>query len=167
DQLIPFAKKERDELRKPALKLPLPDVSEYDTVFFGSPVWFHELPAATAQLLDSLDFLGKPVAPFLTAGGGPGDSMETLRTVARNARILEGKVVTRYASRPAEDIDREVDFWLKELSLAPAPPADARTGVPPAEAPPDPAPGGSGASPAAPSGAPAASAPPSPAPDGS
>jgi flavodoxin len=121
ENLIPYAKKERDELRKPTLKLPLPDISGYDTVFLGTPVWFHELPAAMSLFLDAMDFQGKPLVPFLTAGGGPGDSMDSLRSSAKNARVLEHKVITRYASRPAEDIDKEIDVWLATLRDGPQP----------------------------------------------
>ncbi|MDR2611554.1 MAG: NAD(P)H-dependent oxidoreductase [Deltaproteobacteria bacterium] len=122
DQLIPYAKKERDELRKPTLKGPLPDVGPYDMIFIGSPVWFHGLPAATSLFLAAMDFQGKPLAPFLTAGGGPGEAMAALRGSARNARLLEHRVITRYSSRPDEDIDREIDSWLKILQGGPPPP---------------------------------------------
>ncbi|MDR1039200.1 MAG: hypothetical protein LBR80_03355 [Deltaproteobacteria bacterium] len=115
DQLIPYAKEQRDALIKPNLIVPLPDVSGYDTVFLGTPVWFHELPPATALFLAAFDFQGKRLAPFLTCGGGPGDSLHSLRHSAKNAKVMEGKVLTRYASRPAEDIDKEIDLWLAAL----------------------------------------------------
>jgi flavodoxin len=115
EQLIPYAKKQRDELGKPTLKTPLPDLSGYDTIFLGSPVWFHELPPAVALYLEAMDFGDRQLAPFLTCGGGPGEAMETLRKSVRNARMLEPRVITRFASRPAEDIDREIDSWLQSL----------------------------------------------------
>ncbi|MDR1080449.1 MAG: hypothetical protein LBQ79_05710 [Deltaproteobacteria bacterium] len=119
--LIPYAKRERDELRWPELRRPLPDVGGYDTVFLGTPVWFHGLPPATVLFLEAMDFGGKPLAPFLTAGGGPGDSADALRNSARNARIMGHKVITRYASRPGEDIDKEIGLWLAALLAEPLP----------------------------------------------
>jgi flavodoxin len=132
DQLIPYAKKQRDESRKPYLKSPLPDPGPYQTVFMGTPVWFHDLPPAVTAFLESMDFQGKALAPFITAGGGPGEAMDALRSSARNARVLDAKVITRYQSRPAEDIDREISLWLG--ALRDGVPAD---GVPAGAAPAD------------------------------
>ncbi|MDR3154898.1 MAG: hypothetical protein LBW85_11700 [Deltaproteobacteria bacterium] len=169
EELIPYAKRQRDELRKPVLKGAPPDVSSYDTVFLGSPVWFHELPPAVTELLAVLDFQRKPLAPFLTAGGSAGDSAEQLRTLAKTALIREPLVVFRYMSRPGEEIDKEVEDWLKSLRDGPAieppsdAPADANAGAP--ESPPQaPAPAsGAPKAPAAEATAPAAPEAPAPA----
>jgi flavodoxin len=114
-ELIPYAKKERDELRNPTLKGSPPDFKEYDYIFFGTPVWFHDLPAATVLFLEKTDFGGKNVIPFLTAGGGPGDSLQSLTKAVKNAKLLQAKVLTRYGTHSAEEIQAEVATWLKSF----------------------------------------------------
>jgi flavodoxin len=113
--LIPYAKKERDELRVPTLRSSPPDFSSYDYIFFGTPVWFHDLPAATVLFLGKADFGGKKVIPFLTAGGGPGDSLLSLGKAVKNAELLQAKILTRYANRSQEEIESEVATWLKSF----------------------------------------------------
>ncbi|MDR1167241.1 MAG: hypothetical protein LBO66_15485 [Deltaproteobacteria bacterium] len=121
DKLIPFAKKMRDDNVLPTIKGTPPDVSGYDAIFLGTPVWFHDLPAPTQVFLENIDFQGKTVIPFVTAGGGPGDIMATLGEKIRNAKLLEAKIVTRFGIRPIDELEREIDAWLKTLAPAPAP----------------------------------------------
>jgi flavodoxin len=114
-ELIPYAKKERDELRVPTLRSSVPDFSSYDHIFFGTPVWFHDLPAATVLFLNAADFGGKKVIPFITAGGGPGDSLQSLSKTIKNAKLLQAKILTRYSNRSPEEIESEVATWLKSF----------------------------------------------------
>jgi flavodoxin len=118
EELIPYAKQERDELRKPTLKGNPPDFSSYDYIFLGTPVWFHNIATATQLFLENTDFNGKKVVPFITAGGGPGDSLETLTNSIKNAQLLEAKVLTRYSKLSQEEINSEVAKWLKAITLS-------------------------------------------------
>jgi flavodoxin len=114
--LIPYAKQERDELRLPTLKGETPDLGKYDCVFLGTPVWFHDVPPAVRLFLGEADFLGKPVIPFLTAGGGPGDTLATLTRLVKNGKLQRAKLLTRYSDRTPEEIDAEVGNWLVSLT---------------------------------------------------
>lgn len=40
------------------------DITEYDTVFFGTPIWAHELPPVVRTFIERHDFHGKTVMPF-------------------------------------------------------------------------------------------------------
>ncbi|MDR2351816.1 MAG: NAD(P)H-dependent oxidoreductase [Deltaproteobacteria bacterium] len=118
DQLIPYLKKLRDDKIIPKLKEFKLDISKYDYIFLGTPVWFHDIPAPTKVFLDQTDFAGKPVVPFVTAGGGPGEILTSLSEAIQNAEIKEAKIISRYAAKPQEDIINEVELWLESLNTS-------------------------------------------------
>jgi menaquinone-dependent protoporphyrinogen IX oxidase len=43
------------------------DFSQYDTVFIGFPIWWHEEPAVIRTFLDNIDLTGKQLYPFCTS----------------------------------------------------------------------------------------------------
>ena len=64
------AKKEMDEGKLPELTETDFDMSAYDTVYLGSPIWFGTIAAPIAAFLTEVDLTGKTVKPFVTHGGG-------------------------------------------------------------------------------------------------
>ena len=44
-------------------------MAEYDTVFFGFPVWWYDIPMPMYTFLDSYDLSGKTIIPFLSHEG--------------------------------------------------------------------------------------------------
>ena len=47
------------------------DFSQYDTVFIGFPIWWHEEPAVIRTFLDNTDLKGKELYPFCTSYESP------------------------------------------------------------------------------------------------
>ncbi len=54
---------------RPALAEPSPDLSEYDTVYIGFPIWWYTAPTIINSFLESTDFFGKRIVLFATSGG--------------------------------------------------------------------------------------------------
>ena len=56
------------------------DVSEYDLIVFGSPVWaFKPTPAIHTAIVNLKGCMGKPAVAFSTHGGRPGQTDETFK----------------------------------------------------------------------------------------
>lgn len=71
--------------------LPLPlDLSGYDVVFLGGPVWWFTIAPALRRFLMEADLSGKRVYPFLTSGGQPKDAFQDLEEACGDARVGEG-----------------------------------------------------------------------------
>ncbi len=108
-----------DELKKdvrPALAGELPDVSGYDTVFLGCPIWWGSEPMVVRSFLDAVDLSGKTVVPFTTHGGsGLGNVPANLQSRMPGATFLDGKAVAGTAVDGAHD---EVVDWAKSLDIA-------------------------------------------------
>ena len=88
----------KDRSSRPAMASK-PDVSGYDVILVGFPVWWYREPSIIDTFMESADFTGKTVVPFCTSGGsGIGDSAENMQALAPNAKVLEGKRFSPYTS---------------------------------------------------------------------
>ena len=75
------------------------DLSEYDTIFVGFPIWWYVAPTIINTFGESYNFSGKTIVPFATSGGsGMGKTTEELIPSFKDAKVVEGKVVNRMSS---------------------------------------------------------------------
>lgn len=67
--LVAKAKLELMRKVRPAIQDTFGDLSQYDTIFLGYPIWWGDLPMPVYTFLDSHTFGGKKIIPFSTHGG--------------------------------------------------------------------------------------------------
>lgn len=110
--------KNHDEMEKdylPPLKESDLDISKYDAVFIGYPVWATDVPQAVLSFLDEYDLSGKTVIPFCTHDGyGAGSSYETVEKASHAGKCLDGLAVE------AEDVPSAQDTvanWLDSIGM--------------------------------------------------
>lgn len=90
-----------DHNSRPELADRLADMSAYDTLYVGFPVWWYIAPTIINTFLESYDLSGKRIILFATSGGsGFGKAVQNLKVSAPDAEIIEGKV-----NPSAKDID--------------------------------------------------------------
>ena len=88
------------------------DVSGYDTILLGFPIWWYVAPTIVNTFLESCSLSGKTIIPFATSGSsGMGKTNEKLAPSCRGARLLEGSVL-RCGGKTAD-----VAAWVKGLGL--------------------------------------------------
>lgn len=69
------------------------DISKYDTIYLGFPIWWYIAPTIINTFLESYDFSGKKIILFATSGGsGFGKTVQNLQLSAANCKIIESKV---------------------------------------------------------------------------
>ncbi len=114
-ECIQDAKKELQRRELPALKKSPPDMSSYDLVLVGSPVWWYTVSTPVMRFLTQADFAGKKVAAFCTHEGGVGKFFPHFQEQAKNAVVLEG--LDLYKPRQAEEgeVSKALDSWLGKL----------------------------------------------------
>ena len=66
-----------DRSCRPAMAEPVPNMSQYDTILVGFPIWWYVDPRIVDTFLDSCDLSGKTVIPFATSGGSGIDRAES------------------------------------------------------------------------------------------
>ena len=95
---------------RPPIAGALPEVSEYDTVLIGFPIWWYVAPRIVNTFLEGCGFSGKRIAVFATSGGsGMGRTLDELRPSAPHAVWLSAK---RFDGRePAASLK----LWIEGL----------------------------------------------------
>lgn len=85
------------------------DVSAYDEILIGFPIWWYVAPTIINTFLESHDFAGKKIILFATSGGsGFGNTVKELQPSAPGAEIVEGKLLNRATQQT-------VTNWVEEL----------------------------------------------------
>ena len=69
------------------------DVTPYDTVIIGFPLWWYKAPHIIETFLESGDFAGRKVAVFCTSGSSPlGRTVDILKPLAPKAEWKGGNI---------------------------------------------------------------------------
>ena len=83
-----------DKSSRPAIVTGDVDVSGFDTILLGFPIWWYIAPTIINSFLEAYDFSGKTIVLFATSGGsGFGDAVSGLQPSAPGATIKEGKLL--------------------------------------------------------------------------
>lgn len=113
NDLAKYAKKEHDEDMRPEIKNNI-DISGYDRIYIGYPMWWYTFPMIIYTLFDKYDFTGKTIVPFNThMGSSDGGTYETIKKLEPGATVLKGLPVemSTAESRPKA----QVKAWLESL----------------------------------------------------
>ena len=85
-----------DPKARPALGGKRLDVSEYDVVFIGYPIWWDQAPRLINTFIESHNLKGKAVIPFATSGGSTiSGSAATLKRSYPALEWKEGRLLNR------------------------------------------------------------------------
>lgn len=89
------------------------NIQDYDTIFFGHPVWDMRLPTVVRTFLRDNDFSGKTIIPFNThAGYGTGKSVNEIKEFAPKANVLE---VLSIKDSNVKNAKSEVEKWVEKM----------------------------------------------------
>ena len=110
--LSDIAHQEINSSARPEIKDPLTNISQYNTIFLGYPIWFSHIPNIVITQLEKLNFKGKTIYPFNTHGSsGVGNSISEIKQYAPDAKVMDG-----YPIKGSEIANKEEDIidWLDE-----------------------------------------------------
>ena len=99
----------------PPLQNPMPDLSSYDTIFIGAPVWWFSAPPPLLSFLEQADLYGKKVVPFCTHGGNYGAFFNAIEDNIAGANILEGMVFEASLQKDPVALREKVSGYLARL----------------------------------------------------
>ncbi len=116
-ELTDVAKKEQSDKARPAYAGELPDLSGYDTVFIGAPVWWGDWPMILYTVFENNDFSGKKLVPFCThEGSGLSGFDKKLASACPDAEVLKGLAVRGNDAQNRQDpVRKTVRDWLSGL----------------------------------------------------
>ena len=98
------------------LKGVLPDLSSYDVIYFGTPIWWYTLPAPVSTFLKQTDFSGKTIVPFgIHRGSGWNKNLETIQELQPKAKLADGFTID--ARTPNEKTREQFRLFLSGLGI--------------------------------------------------
>ena len=90
NSVVEQGKKEVDSGFAPEIKPMNINMSDYDTIVLGTPVWWYTYAPAVKTFLDENDFSGKTVYAFATNGGWIGHTFNDVERECTGAEIKPG-----------------------------------------------------------------------------
>lgn len=111
---IAYAKEEQRNKARPAYKGDV-DISAYDTIFIGYPIWWGDLPPVVYTFIEEHDMDGKMIIPFCThEGSGMAGTARVFRRMFKHATVNSGiSVLGHIAQNDRHKADIAVTTWLK------------------------------------------------------
>lgn len=96
----------KDPSSRPEISNHVEDMSKYDTVFIGFPIWWYREPSIIDTFIDSYDFTNKKVLLFCTSGGsGIESAVSNVKKMIPEALSVEGKRLSNI---------KEAKQWIKK-----------------------------------------------------
>ena len=95
---------------RPELKALSVDVSKYDYVFLGYPIWWDLAPRTVNSFIEASDLDGKTMIPFATSGGSTiANSVAQLRKSYPKIKWQTGKLLNSVG-------EKEMRTWVSETT---------------------------------------------------
>ena len=111
--LIQLAKEEANNGELPPYEGNAPDLSQYDTVFIGGPVWWGTYPQVMFTLFKDINLDGKTVIPFTThEGSGLASCASDVKKAFPKATVTQGWSIYGHEVRTGR---AKVEKWLNSI----------------------------------------------------
>ena len=111
--LTQLAKEEANNGELPPYEGSAPDLSGYDTVFIGGPVWWGTYPQVMFTLFKDINLDGKTVYPFTThEGSGLANCVSDIKKAFPKANVQKGFSIYGHEVRTEK---AKVEKWTKSL----------------------------------------------------
>ena len=111
--LINLAKEEANKGELPPYEGTAPDLSQYDTVFIGGPVWWGTYPQVMFTLFRDINLDGKTVIPFTThEGSGLASCVSDVKKAFPKAKVTAGWSIYGHEVRSGR---AKVEKWINTV----------------------------------------------------
>ena len=117
--LTDVAKQEQNEKARPAYAGQTPELSQYDTIFIGAPVWWGDWPMILYTFFENNadELSGRTLIPFSThEGSGLSGFDRKLSSACPDSTVGEGLAIrgSDAQNRP-DEVRQAVNEWLEKL----------------------------------------------------
>ncbi len=118
-ELTDVGLQEQRDRARPAFAGELPDLSAYDTIFIGAPVWWGDWPMIMYTVFESTPISSKTLVPFSThAGSGLSGFDRSLAAAYPDCTIAKGLAVAGTDAQNNQDkVRSSVESWLNDLGF--------------------------------------------------
>ena len=114
DDMAQGALDDKENDRQFTFEQPLPDLSDVDTVFFGSPIWWYGMPQPVVNFFQQVDLSGKRFMYFsINRGSGNSGVIERLKALQPGLTVAAEYSLDAMQSN--ESAAEEFNAWLDSL----------------------------------------------------
>lgn len=112
DQMVQRAQQEQQRNERPAMKNKISNISQYDTIYVGYPIWWSDMPQIMYTFFDTYDLKGKNIIPFCThAGSGLSGTVGRIKELEPQATVYQGLAIYR---TDVTGSDSTVKSWIEK-----------------------------------------------------
>lgn len=90
------------------------DLSKYDEVILGTPVWWYTIAPVIRTFLKQNDLSGKKIIPFATNGGWLGRTFQEIKELCPNS-VIENEMNIVFEGSNMQTSKEEVKNWINSL----------------------------------------------------
>ncbi len=117
--MLRVAQEEIDTDARPALAANVENMTDYDVIFIGYPIWHGKMPQAIYTFIESHDLTGKTVIPFNThEGSGQSGTQQVIEKALPASTVLQGLAIQgKIAQENPERTKSLIEPWLEGLNM--------------------------------------------------
>lgn len=91
------------------------DLSKYDTIILGYPIWIGDMALPMKSFINNNDLSDKKIAPFIVNGGSRVDkSISYIKEICTNSVVLEALSINR---KNIYNSDAQVKKWINRIKI--------------------------------------------------
>lgn len=110
DEVLDVVEAQREAGELPTIVKQDVDLSDYDSIFLGTPIWFGEPALPVEKWISENELAGKRIYPFFTSGSSSiNESMERYRELLDQSTLSEGLGITSSDRSQTSSLVKE---WL-------------------------------------------------------
>ena len=94
------------------------DLSQYNEIIIGSPVWWYTIVPVIRTFLKENDLSGKIIKPFATNAGWLGQTFKEIEKLCPNSKVEKGMNIVfteNYKENQLVTSPDEIDEWINSL----------------------------------------------------
>ena len=92
------------------------DLSQYEEIILGTPVWWYRPVPAIRTFLTQNDLSGKIIKPFATNAGWLGKTFKEIKLLCPNSKVEEGmNIVFQSYSDKLVTKEQDINSWIENL----------------------------------------------------
>lgn len=100
----------------PDLAQAIPDLSIYDTIIVGGPVWGMTLANPVVTFMQNVKLEGKKVSSFWTFYDHDEKYDHTMRDMSKGAHYITGLSLPRFITGNTKKLENVIDEWVKTIA---------------------------------------------------
>lgn len=118
DKVVAEEQNSNNANKKPEIQEINIDLSKYDEIIIGSPVWWYTIAPVIRTFLSENDLSGKVIKPYATNAGWLGHIFQDIQKLCPNSKVEKGMNIVfteDYRENQLVTSPDEIDSWINNL----------------------------------------------------